>query len=51
MTTTFTLTVIDFARLQKMVAKRFRALFSLQFGLRVLVWLCIGLAGATYALG
>ena len=52
MTTTFTLTVNDFARLQKVVAKRFRAkvgLFSVQFGLRVLVWLCIGLAGATYA--
>jgi hypothetical protein len=51
-TTTFTLTVDDFARLQKVVAKRFRAnsnRLSLQFGVRVLVWLCIGLAGATYA--
>ena len=52
MSATFTLTVTDFARLQKVVAKRFRAkagLFSLQFALRVLVWFCIGLAGATYA--
>ncbi|GAA4425849.1 YcxB family protein [Acidovorax lacteus] len=52
MSTTFTLTVADFARLQKVVAKRFRSkagLFSLQFGLRVTVWLCIGLAGAAYA--
>lgn len=52
MPTTFTLTATDFMRLQKMVAKRFRGKtgpFSLQFVLRVLVWLCIGLAGATYA--
>lgn len=52
MTTTFTLTVDDLTRLQKMIAKRFRAksgLLSLQFGLRVLVWMCIGLAGATFA--
>ena len=52
MSATFTLTVTDFARLQKVVAKRFRAKagwFSLQFGLRVVVWLCIGLAAATYA--
>lgn len=51
MSATFTLTASDFVRLQKVVAKRFRAkvgLFSLQFCLRVLVWLCIGLAGATY---
>lgn len=52
MTTTFTLTHDDFARLQKVVAKRFRTkggLLSLQFSLRVLVWMCIGLAGATFA--
>ena len=52
MSTTFTLTVADFARLQKVVARRFRSragLFSLQFVLRVIVWLCIGLAGATCA--
>jgi YcxB-like protein len=52
MSATFTLTATDFARLQKVVARRFRAkagLFSLQFGLRVVVWLCIGLATATYA--
>ena len=52
MSTTFTLTIADFARLQNVIAKRFRSkagLFSLQFGLRIIVWLCIGLAGATYA--
>ena len=52
MSATFTLTATDFARFQKLVAKRFRArpgLFSLQFGLRVVVWFCIGLAVATYA--
>ena len=51
MSTTFTLTVADFARLQKVAAKRLRCktgLFSLQSGLRVIVWLCIGLAGASY---
>jgi hypothetical protein len=52
MTTSFSLTVNDFARFHKLVAKRFRTrfgLFSLQFGLRVLAWLCIGMAGAAYA--
>jgi hypothetical protein len=52
MSATFTLTVSDFARLQKIVASRFRAkagLFSLQFVLRVIAWLCIGFAGATSA--
>jgi len=52
MSTTFTLTVADLARLQKVIARRFRSkagLLSLQFGLRVIVWLCIGFAGATYA--
>ena len=52
MTATFTLTPADFVRLQKVVARRFRqkvGAFSWQFLMRVLVWLCIGLAGATYA--
>lgn len=52
MSSTFTLTVADFARFQKLLARRFRAkagLFSAMFGLRVLVWFSIGLAGATYA--
>ena len=52
MTATFTLTPADFVRLQKVVARRFRqklGAFSWQFALRILVWLCIGLAGATYA--
>lgn len=52
MPTTFTLTAADFARLQKVVGRRVRqrlGLFSLQFFLRVLVWLCVGFAVATYA--
>jgi hypothetical protein len=51
MTATFTLTSLDFARLQKVVMRRFRkeqGPFSWQFALRVLVWFCIGLAGAAY---
>lgn len=52
MTVTFTLTPADFVQLQKVVARRFRqkvGAFSLQFLLRVVVWFCIGLVGATYA--
>lgn len=48
----FSLTSADFLRLQKIVTQRIQrriGLFSTHFGLRVLTWLCIGLAGATYA--
>jgi hypothetical protein len=51
MKATFSLTDSDFARLQKIVSKRFRSsgsAFTLAFVLRVLVWMCIGLAGASY---
>lgn len=51
MSATFTLTAADFVRLQQVIAKRLRAkvgLFSLQFGLRAVVWFCIGTAAATY---
>ncbi len=49
---TFSLTADDFTRFQKVVARRFRqktGLFSLQFLLRVIVWMFIGFAGAGYA--
>jgi hypothetical protein len=49
---TFTLTDVDFARLQNVVVKRFRAqtgVLSWPFFLRVLVWMCVGFAGAAYA--
>lgn len=52
MTVTFALTPADFTRLQKVIARRFRqkvGIFSWQFLIRVLVWLCIGLAVAIYA--
>lgn len=52
MTVTFALTPADFARLQKVIARRFRqkvGLLSWHFLMRVLVWLCIGLAVANYA--
>jgi YcxB-like protein len=52
MTVTFSLTADDFTRFQKVIARRFRqkaGLFSIQFFLRVLVWMCIGFAGAGYA--
>lgn len=52
MTATFALTPADFFCLQKVVARRFRhqvGVFSWQFLMRVLVWLSIGLAGASYA--
>jgi YcxB-like protein len=52
MTVTFSLTADDFTRFQKVIARRFRqkaGLFSTQFFLRVLVWMCIGFAGAGYA--
>jgi len=52
MTATFTLTHADFARLQKMVARRFPRGVGARFWqlvLRALVWLCIGITGATYA--
>jgi YcxB-like protein len=48
----FSLTHADFQRLQKIVARRLQRQFgmlSAQFALRVLIWLCIGLASATYA--
>ena len=48
----FSLTHADFIRFQKLVARRFQrhqGLMSAQFGLRVFIWLCIGLACATYA--
>jgi hypothetical protein len=52
MKTSFTLTASDFGRMQKVVLRRFRkklGLFSVQFLLRVLVWMCIGFAGAAFA--
>jgi hypothetical protein len=52
MKTTFTLTEADFMRLQKIVIKRFHAqtgFLSWPFFLRVLVWMCVGLAGSAYA--
>lgn len=52
MTATFTLKTADFLRLQKLIARRHRKKFgfySWRLALRVLVWFCIGLAGATYA--
>ena len=52
MPTTFTLSTSDFARLQKISSKRLsRKLgpLSFVFFLRVIVWFCIGIAGATYA--
>ncbi|HEX5373132.1 MAG TPA: YcxB family protein [Aquabacterium sp.] len=48
----FSLTYTDFQRFQKLVAYRFqrqKGALSLQFGMRVLIWLCIGIACATYA--
>lgn len=51
MTIHFALTAKDLGRLQKIVARRFRrrnGALGLQFGLRVLVWVSIGLAVATY---
>jgi hypothetical protein len=52
MKTSFTLTEADFARFQKVVIKRFCAksnFLSWPFGLRVLVWMCIGYAGSAFA--
>lgn len=52
MKATFTLTEADFTRFQKVVIKRFRAqtgFLNWPFCLRVLVWMCIGLAGSAYA--
>ena len=51
-TCTFTLTPADFARLHKVVARRFRrkvGLFSVPFILQVFGWICVGFAGAVYA--
>jgi hypothetical protein len=51
MQATFSLTDSDFARLQKIVSKRLRSsgsAFTFAFVLRVLVWMCIGSAGAAY---
>jgi len=48
----FSLTHADFVRFQRLVARRFQRhqrVMSAQFGLRVFIWLCIGLACATYA--
>lgn len=50
--TSFTLTETDFARLQKVVVKRLCArstFLSWPFGLRVLVWMCIGYVGSAFA--
>lgn len=52
MKATFTLTEADFARLQKVVVKRLCAkskFLSWPFGLRVLVWMCIGYTGSAFA--
>ena len=52
MTASFTLVPADFVRLQKMVSRRWHqkaGMLSWPFLLRVVVWLCIGLAGAAYA--
>jgi hypothetical protein len=43
---------MTFSRLQKVIFRRFRqktGAFSMQFFLRVVVWMCIGFAGAGYA--
>jgi len=48
----FSLTHTDFQRFQKIVARRLQrqlGILSAQFGIRVFIWLCIGLAVATYA--
>lgn len=48
---TFTLTPLDFSRLQKVIAKRLRrneGLFTGIFLVRVAVWMCVGLAAAAY---
>ena len=47
----FSLTHTDFQRLQKLVARRLQrqiGKLSAPFGLRVFIWLCIGLTCATY---
>ena len=52
MPTPFSLTSADFARFQKLVGRRFKkksGLLSLQFFLRVFVWIWIGFAVAAYA--
>jgi len=51
MMTTFTLTPIDFSRLQKVIAKRLRrneSLFTWLFLVRVAVWMSVGFAAAAY---
>jgi YcxB-like protein len=48
----FSLTQADYQRFQRIVALRLQrrlGMVSAQFGIRVLIWLCIGLATATYA--
>lgn len=48
---TYSLTAEDAARLTRVLGRRFRAQqarFSLPFGLHVLAWMCVGMAGASF---